>query len=304
MQHKWQCKIYRTATIRSADNHAVNFSDQNHPSVASSDSMLAPELLVRIMRNSLSIQSHFQLLVWMQGDFQEAVPHDAMISFSGSLGGETYHYDIVSSTPGIRTEHIPVSAINEFRSGIHQHWADGDGKVTAAFAEDGIVQNYNVNMLHEELHNMRHVLFHAIPDTRFKADHLYILLRRSGHFSDAERKNFELLLPHVDSAVRKIDGLPVMEPEQVAAPILLNSLIKSGLTTREIEILEWVRNGKTNIEIGMILDISSFTVKNHLQRIYRKINVSNRAQAVGKLEEIANSSIAFIADQYVESLMN
>lgn len=271
--------------------------------MASSDSMLAPELLVRIMRNSLSIQSHFQLLVWMQGDFQEAIQHDIMISFSGSLGGETYHYDIVSSTPGIRTAQIPASAINEFRSSIHQLWADGDGKVATAFMNDGLSNNFNINQINEELHDMKHILFHAIPDTRFNADHLYILLRKSGHFSDVERKDFELLLPHVDSAVRKIDGLPVMEPEQVAAPTLLNSLIRSGLTTREIEILEWVRNGKTNIEIGMILDISSFTVKNHLQRIYRKINVSNRAQAVGKLEEIANGSIAYIGDQYGEQVV-
>lgn len=265
--------------------------------------MLAPELLVRIMRNSLSIQSHFHLLVWMQGDFQEAVPHDAMISFSGSLGGETYHYDIVSSMPGIRTKQIPPSTIHELRSGIHQHWVDGDGKVTAAFIKDGLSNIYNVDNINKYFRDMKHILFHAIPDTRFKADHLYILLRRSEHFSDAERRNFELLLPHVDSAVRKIDGLPVMEPEQVAAPILLKSLLQSGLTTREIEILEWVRNGKTNIEIGMILDISSFTVKNHLQRIYRKINVSNRAQAVGKLEEIANSSGAYTADQYCEPLI-
>ena len=84
------------------------------------------------------------------------------------------------------------------------------------------------------------------------------------------------MLPHIDAAMRKIDGLPVIEPEHIAAPGLLTSLIKSGLSEREIEILEWVRNGKTNIEIGMILHISANTVKNHLQRIFRKINVSNR----------------------------
>ena len=34
----------------------------------------------------------------------------------------------------------------------------------------------------------------------------------------------------------------------------------------------------------MILDISTFTVKNHLQRVFRSLNVSNRAQAVSKLQ--------------------
>jgi len=59
------------------------------------------------------------------------------------------------------------------------------------------------------------------------------------------------------------------------------------LSAREHEILDWVRLGKTNEEIGRILDISAFTVKNHLQRIYRKMDVLNRAQAIGKLEDAA-----------------
>lgn len=252
------------------------------------EDILDPKLVMRIMHNSLSVQSHFQLLLWLQGDFQEGIPHDVLISFSGAIGGDTYHYDIVSATPGIRTAKLPHHRIHEFRSGVHQHWQSGSGRVTSATISEGCNNNLDATALHSELRGMKHILFHAIPDTRFKADHLYILLRREGSFSEHERKLFELLLPHVDAAVRKIDGLPVMEPEQIIPPILLNSLMKSGLSTREIEILEWVRNGKTNIEIGMILDISSFTVKNHLQRIFKKINVSNRAQAAGKLEELTN----------------
>jgi DNA-binding CsgD family transcriptional regulator len=54
------------------------------------------------------------------------------------------------------------------------------------------------------------------------------------------------------------------------------------LSKREIQILYWVKNGKTNNDIGLILEISPRTVKNHLQNIMRKLNVSNRAQAVGK----------------------
>lgn len=279
----WVATLY---TIQSAYTNGLSSQ------MASSESTFDPEMTLRIMRSSLAVQSHFQLLLWLQGSFQEAVPHDVLISFSGAIGGEVYHYDIVSAIPGIRTAKLPHSSINEFRNGVYQHWKAGGGRVTSATIAQGCTSNLKASELHAELQGMQHVLFHAIPDTRFKADHLYIVLRRTGAFTERERKHFELLLPHVDAAVRKIDGLPVIEPEQVAAPTLLSTLIKSGLSEREIEILEWVRSGKTNIEIGMILDISVYTVKNHLQRIYRKINVSNRAQAVGKLESFAQAGQA------------
>ena len=54
------------------------------------------------------------------------------------------------------------------------------------------------------------------------------------------------------------------------------------LTLREQEILRWIHLGKSNIEIGAILGISPLTVKNHVQKILRKLNVQNRTQAVGK----------------------
>ena len=54
------------------------------------------------------------------------------------------------------------------------------------------------------------------------------------------------------------------------------------LTAREVEILHWVERGKSNNEIAQILNISHLTVKNHVQKILRKLNVQNRAQAVAK----------------------
>ena len=62
-----------------------------------------------------------------------------------------------------------------------------------------------------------------------------------------------------------------------------NKPAKTGLLTpREQQILQWIYHGKSNIEIGMILDISPLTVKNHVQKTLRKLNVLNRTQAVGK----------------------
>src|SRR6267143_1804737 len=54
------------------------------------------------------------------------------------------------------------------------------------------------------------------------------------------------------------------------------------LTPREREILEWIYLGKSNIEVGMILQICPLTAKNHVQKILRTLGVLNRTQAVGK----------------------
>lgn len=62
------------------------------------------------------------------------------------------------------------------------------------------------------------------------------------------------------------------------------------LSDREHEIMHWVGNGKTNQEIGMILGISQFTVKNHLQRIFRKIDVRNRAQAITRIHALSQAA--------------
>lgn len=53
----------------------------------------------------------------------------------------------------------------------------------------------------------------------------------------------------------------------------------TGLTHREIEILAHLSRGETNQEISDLLCVSPYTVKSHLNSVYRKINVNNRFQA-------------------------
>ena len=52
----------------------------------------------------------------------------------------------------------------------------------------------------------------------------------------------------------------------------------SLLSSRELEIVRWVVRGKTNWEIGQILEISDKTVKTHMQNIFSKLQASSRAQ--------------------------
>lgn len=61
--------------------------------------------------------------------------------------------------------------------------------------------------------------------------------------------------------------------------------MKDALTIREIEILRCIRDGMSNRSIGQKLNITEGTVKGHLHRIFRKLNVTNRVQAVKKAEQ-------------------
>ncbi len=54
----------------------------------------------------------------------------------------------------------------------------------------------------------------------------------------------------------------------------------SLLTARELDVLRLVAGGQTNKEIAAALFISADTVKGHLETIYRKLGVSDRAHAV------------------------
>jgi len=55
-----------------------------------------------------------------------------------------------------------------------------------------------------------------------------------------------------------------------------------AITPRERQILQWVRDGNSNQQVAEALHISPLTVKNHVQKILRKLGASNRAQAVAR----------------------
>jgi DNA-binding CsgD family transcriptional regulator len=55
-----------------------------------------------------------------------------------------------------------------------------------------------------------------------------------------------------------------------------------GLTERECEILERLASGRSNKELARDLGISPNTVKTHVARVYEKLEVQRRVQAIEK----------------------
>jgi LuxR family maltose regulon positive regulatory protein len=78
------------------------------------------------------------------------------------------------------------------------------------------------------------------------------------------------------SSKARLPPLPTVSAQPLSEP----------LTRREIEILGLLAPGLVNKEIASQLFISPETVKKHTQNIYRKLNASNRRQAVARAYEL------------------
>ncbi len=59
-----------------------------------------------------------------------------------------------------------------------------------------------------------------------------------------------------------------------------------GISGREIEVLEMLAAGHANKVIARRLDISPNTVKTHVARLFEKLEVASRTQAINKAREL------------------
>jgi LuxR family maltose regulon positive regulatory protein len=58
------------------------------------------------------------------------------------------------------------------------------------------------------------------------------------------------------------------------------------LSEREMEVLHLMAQGKTNKEIARQLIVAPGTIKAHAARIYRKLDVANRTEAIARARDL------------------
>ncbi len=94
------------------------------------------------------------------------------------------------------------------------------------------------------------------------------------------RKRLELM-------VRDFLVSEVELPEEKAMAVMQtkrSALSETELTVREREILKFLAKGRTSTTISRSLNISPNTVDNHIQHIFKKLNVHTRLEAVRRAE--------------------
>lgn len=247
------------------------------PPPPSKHAKFSVESLNTLVHKSLHIHSHFELLMWLQGDIQPYIPHKLMIAAWGDFSSGAIFVDIVSIIPGVRTKQITNNTLTTLLRSLYSHWKEHSKTPFTLNMAKGIFHETKLGNAEADLNlkKMKTALVHGLKDQRVGQDCLYVFIDSAEIVPTISRKMVGILVPYIDAALRQLDHLP----NQMLKPAPNLPEIVGTLSSRESEIMDWVMMGKTNQDIGMILNISAFTVKNHLQRIFRKLDVLNRAQA-------------------------
>jgi transcriptional regulator EpsA len=257
------------------------------------------EAIVRAAESALTVRRRYQFFVWTQSYLSRLIPHQLVVCGSYDRASRELLFDVFNS---VSLQPALMEALGDARSLLMQHWQarwlEERGKpalirtADLPFASLGPVRDALLAA------QFQAVLVHGVsrPQRPQEIESFFVFAAQDGTALAALADRLELLLPHIHGAWQRVQAVErdvagVGIPQQPAIRV-------GGVTQREREILSWLREGKSNQQIAEELGISALTVKNHVQKILRKLNASNRAQAVAQamslqlLERVATPPVS------------
>lgn len=236
--------------------------------------------LLRTLEGATALRHSAQFFVWTQGDLQRLLPHQLLLCGAYRRSCRELRFELFNSRPlaPALAEALcaPGAALPQ---ALQAGWlARGQGRPLALPAAG--------------LEGFAQLLVHGVsrPQRPSEIESFFVLAHAEPVYGPRETLLLDLLMPHLHSGWRRV--LEFAGPAPAAAPAAVPN---TGLTERERQILRGLREGFSNQQIAAELAISALTVKNHVQRILRKLGASNRAHAVARalsLQLLEGASLA------------
>lgn len=231
--------------------------------------------LIKLLDSLSRINTGEKLISWVRKDLQQVMPHRAFICGYGRI------HPAGIATVKLFSWHFPVDYLRSIKqpdglyfSEVINNWlateevqlfdigatpeADFDRAWLERFKASDL-QNIAAHGVYDfSRHHASYFSFHQIPEP------------------PGERHRFllNILVPHMHATLLRI--LHKIKVDNSA------ERTSRALTTRELEVLAWVCEGKTSTEIASILGVAPSTVRNQIQSILVKLRVNTRAQAAAK----------------------
>jgi transcriptional regulator EpsA len=270
--------------------------DPANPPASDVGFSLHADAVVRAMEKATEVRRRYQFFVWSQSYLQPLVPHQLAVCGAYQRTRRDIAFEAFNCIP------VPsalLSTVTDGGSALMQQlmatWIERRGRsiqvaisagrslVLDLHALTGVAAGTERDRLVDA--GFDELLVHGVsrPQRPTELESLFIFGSVKRKCADQHQMYLELLLPHMHSTwLRVLATERDMSGTQAVTVAPRSDKSRSIITDRESQILFWVREGKSNQQIGDQLCISVLTVKNHVQKILRKLGAANRAQAVAK----------------------
>lgn len=213
-----------------------------------------------------------QFIEVIRGPFRQLVPHQYAACGIGERGKLAIDYYINVDFPAEYMSSVLALRTSKFflNSPIAKAWAK---QPETTFIDH--VDHYQTDneqwMTAVQKHKVGNMLVSGLHDLSGNKTSYFCFARCPNENGEWFKYVVDLITPHLHRALTNVcskEVIPKNDPNE--------------LTGRELEVLTLVGVGLTNTQIGEKLFISENTVKNHVQSIFKKLNVVNRVQAVSR----------------------
>ncbi len=164
----------------------------------------------RVVRDALGVTRPMELFSWLQGELQYFLPHEVLIAAWGDFSAGEIRYDVVS-VPRVSADASVAREMSAFLRRIHQRWVEYRRLPFGMSQSDTaspIASSEEAGMP-PALRPMQSILVHGLHDERSQQDCLYIAMNSDRSIPANARKMLEILLPYIDTALRRVSPLPL-----------------------------------------------------------------------------------------------
>ena len=247
------------------------------------------DAIVRVVEAAPAVRRRHQYFVWTQNQLQTLLPHQilacgAYVRQRRDLVFEVFHSIVLPPELLAMLTDTQGPLLRTLRTA----WIEA--RAQPLMLLPGRLTGTGLGAAVEALNDcdVQNLLVHGVarPQRPTELESFFVFASAGRMPPGPTLAHAELLVPYLHWSWQRVLAaereLALPTPAVRAAQRETTGRDGKRVSERERQVLLWVSEGKSNQQIGEALGISPLTVKNHVQRILRKLDCSNRAQAVAE----------------------
>jgi transcriptional regulator EpsA len=234
------------------------------------------EHFFEIVESAAEVRRTAQLFLWTQGALQRLLPHEILVFGAAAGNGSAVSLQRLSSTRYFADAHF--AEVCRPGQGLIVRVMSAWHRLGTPLLVSRALRSWEAQedwLALAEAQELKNFAAHGMRSPAGRVATFFCFARVGCEFDARLAYRLALLMPCLHEVLTRV----CLEERRISARLLRG---EAAVTEREAEILRWIRDGKTNDHIARILNVSRYTVKNHIQKILRKMAAENRSHAVAR----------------------